>query len=103
MHINGSLVTDEHKISEYVSKFYQLLYSSSFIPYSVDFVFKKVSLFLDTVTEECHKNCKSVPMLYMDMIIKRTPFNKSPGPDSLPSEFYRTFWQENKNYEARTD
>lgn len=32
----------------------------------------------------------------MDSLITKNPFNKSPGPDGLPFEFYRSFWNDIK-------
>lgn len=32
----------------------------------------------------------------LDDVIKKAPSNKSPGPDGLPFEFYRTFWEDIK-------
>lgn len=37
-------------------------------------------------------------MKELDDIIKKTPFNKSPGPDGLPFEFYRCFWEEIREF-----
>ncbi len=34
----------------------------------------------------------------LDVIIHKSPLNKSPGPDGLPFEFYRTFWQDIKEF-----
>ncbi|MGL4561575.1 MAG: RNA-directed DNA polymerase [Brevinema sp.] len=32
----------------------------------------------------------------LDILITKTPFNKSPGPDGFPFEFYRSFWSDIK-------
>ncbi len=64
-------------VSKFFSSFYSQLYTSTFNVYMS-------SCEMDLSLEE------------LNVIIHKSPLNKSPGLDGLPFEFYRTFWQDIK-------
>lgn len=97
LNISGNLTSDEGKISKFVSDFYQQLYTSSFSSESSNTFFLKVEPFISSISEDSHAVCEGeITVEELDIIITKTPLNKSPGPDGLPFEFYRSFWSDIK-------
>lgn len=95
LYIDANVVTDEKIISKFVSDFYQKLYSSSFNPDSSDLFFSKIWPVIPCISINNTNLCEEeMSLKELDDIIKKTPFNKSPGPDGLPFEFYRVFWED---------
>lgn len=91
------MVTDEARVSNFVSNFYSQLYSSSFKPQFADSFFERVQAFTPIISDGNRSSCEmDLTMEELDMITQKAPLNKSPGPDGLPFEFYRTFWQDIK-------
>ncbi len=95
--VNGILTSDEAKISKFVADFYQQLYSSSFHSESSNSFFFEVEQFIPNISEDNYAVCEGeITVEEMDSLIIKIPFNKSPGPDGLPFEFYRSFWNDIK-------
>lgn len=89
------MVTDEVRVSNFISNFYTHRYSSSFKPQFADSFFERVQAFTPIISDGNRSSCEmDLTMEELDMIIQKAPLNKSPGPDGLPFEFYRTFWQD---------
>lgn len=97
--INGVLISDEAKISKFVADFYQQLYTSYFHSDSSKQFFSKVEQFIPNISEDSYTACEGeITVEEMDILITKTPHNKSPGPDGLPFEFYRSFWNDIKYF-----
>lgn len=59
----------------------------------------KIQPFTPSISINSKNLCEEeMSLKELDDIIKKTPFNKSPGPDGLPFEFYRCFWEEIKEF-----
>ncbi len=50
LYIDANVVTDEKRISKFVSDLYQKLYSSSFNPHSSDLFFSKIQPFIPCIS-----------------------------------------------------
>jgi len=97
LNINGNLTSDEGKISKFVSDFYQRLYTSSFHSEFSNTFFLEVDPFISSISVDSQAVCEGeITMEELDVLITKTPLNKSPGPDGLPFEFYRSFWNDIK-------
>uniref|UniRef100_A0A9J8DK74 Reverse transcriptase domain-containing protein n=1 Tax=Cyprinus carpio carpio TaxID=630221 RepID=A0A9J8DK74_CYPCA len=93
LYINNSLSNDPSMISSYVSNFYQNLYTSSFDLVASSLFFRKVHSVIPKINDHNRELCEE-PFTIDDLynIVKRMPHNKSPGPDGLPFEFFKVFW-----------
>ncbi|KAI2661006.1 LINE-1 retrotransposable element ORF2 protein [Labeo rohita] len=97
--INGILISDEAKISQFVADFYQQFYTSSFHSDSSKLFFSEVEQFIPNINEDNYTACEGeITVEEMDSLITKTPFNKSPGPDGLPFEFCRSVWNDIKYF-----
>ncbi len=63
-----------------------------------DSFFERVQAFTPIISDDNMSSCEmDLSLEELDVIIHKSPLNKSPGPDGLPFEFYRTFWQDIKS------
>ncbi len=54
--------------------------------------------FIPQISEHNKSVCdKPLTMKELDDVISKSPVNKSPGPDGLPFEFYKVFWDHSKD------
>ena len=89
----GQILANDSDILKEAHRFYSELYTSNNIPYS------EVKNYIDSISEnntlnhkekqECEKKL-SANEIYK--AVKKLNNNKSPGPDGLTPEFYKTFW-----------
>lgn len=87
------LTNDTCLKSSHVFKFYQKLYTSLFDPHATSLFFHKVQSVIPKINENNRELCeKHFTMYALYNIAKRMPNNKSPGPDCLPFELFKVFW-----------
>ncbi len=98
LQIDGSISSSKTRISQFVFNFYQKLYSSAFNNLVADSFFDNVTPFIPQISEHNKSVCeKPLTMKELDDVISKSPVNKSPGPDGLPFEFYKVFWDHIKD------
>lgn len=90
---NGEQIYDDHEILDELVKFYSRLYSSKNIDE------EKINNYLSNIhnipelTEQDKEICEAqITETEVQEALKLLKFNKSPGIDGLPGEFYQTFW-----------
>ena len=89
---NGQVTTDE-EILEQTRKFYSQLYSNEQV--DVDVQEELISKMDTRLREDMKRTCeRSVDKAELTAALNKMNTNKSPGPNGLTTEFYRTFWTE---------
>ncbi len=91
--LSDTLSNDPSAISSHVFNFYQNLYTSSFDLNASSLFFHKIDSVIPKINDQNRELCEE-PFNIEDLfnVVKRMPKNKSPGPDGLPFEFFKVFW-----------
>ena len=86
-------ITSDNEILETAHAFYQDLYTDE--PVDTEMQDKLLDQLGNRLNNREKQTCEGpVTRLEIDTSIKKMNLNKSPGPDGLTTEFYRTFWNE---------
>ncbi len=93
LYINDTLSNDPSAISSHVFNFYQNLYTSSFDLNASSLFFHKIDSVIPKINDQNRELCEE-PFNIEDLfnVVKRMAKNKSRGPDGLPFEFFKVFW-----------
>uniref|UniRef100_A0A3P9LHW9 Reverse transcriptase domain-containing protein n=1 Tax=Oryzias latipes TaxID=8090 RepID=A0A3P9LHW9_ORYLA len=91
--IGNSISEDTKKVSQYVAKFYQRLYTKDcFREEDIELFFNNIKDKIGKVSETFEKTCdQKIKTEEVEDCIKSLKDNKSPGNDGLTSEFYKFF------------
>ncbi len=83
----------DKEILEVAQAFYQALYTEE--PVDLETQNKLLDQLDNRLDDREKRTCEGpVTRLELDAAIRKMNLNKSPGPDGLTTEFYRTFWKE---------
>ncbi len=77
--------------------FYSKLYSSSFLPRNSNSFFQTIKNNIPSIDSIFKEVCESeITVQELDAAVKTSKPGKSPGPDGLTTDFYKTFWEDLK-------
>ncbi len=91
--------SDLKTIANEVFTFYSKLYSSSFLPSNTNSFFQTIKKNLPSIDSIFKEVCESeITVQELDAAVKKRlkKPGKSPGPDGLTTDFYKTFWEDLK-------
>ena len=100
--INGTMVTDRDQILREVTSYYKDLYKSRVDQIPEDNVFLNNNN-LPALNGEQQGKCEGfISLIELKEVLKNTKNNKSPGPDGIPMDFYKVFFNDMGHFLLRS-
>ena len=99
--INGNEVTEPKKILKELHNYFSKVFTSKLAAFNGDFdsIFLNNNIFMPKLDEEAKIALDvRLTLLELETAMKEMLFNKTPGSDGIPVEFYILFWEKIKYY-----
>ena len=91
---NGEITTDNTEIQRIIRDYYQQLYANKMDNLGEMDTFLEKYNFPKLNQEEIENLNRPIISMKIETVIRNSPANKSPGPDSFTAEFYQKFREE---------
>lgn len=91
LYSQGSLVTNTSEIMTEFEAYYTALFSDSYEKQNEDLVTQFLSFVTPLSDEECESISGPITLKEIELAVDQLPMSKTPGPDGMSGEFYKTF------------